>query len=205
MMITAAVTLALLLNAAPGAKAEPRAERASPAYVTGIVSVNFIQPPLVEKQKMPFQSGDLLPVELDLVRQTVVTEDATYVHLAVSLAPMMQPSVLKNVRPDEQETALAKAYNELLNMLAERAARSMNGKVSERKPLQLAFGKGSTLAGSTYEDGVPRPNGSFMVNALLTDAPEVHVVFASSRNEATVTEFVRSISFAPASAKSFGR
>ena len=131
MMITAAVTLALLLNAAPGAKAEPRAERAAPAYVTGIVSVNFIQPPLVEKQKMPFQSGDLLPVELDLVRQTVVTEDATYVHVAVSLAPMMQPSVLKNVRPDEQETALAKAYNELLNMLAERAARSMNGNARE--------------------------------------------------------------------------
>lgn len=175
MMIAAAVTLAVYLSAAPGAKAEPRVERSSAAYVTGIVSVNFPQPPLIERQKMPFQSGDLAPVELDLTRQTVVTEEATYVHLSVSLAPIMQPSVLKNVRPDEQATAVAAAANELLNLLAERAARSMNGKVSERKPLQLAFGKGSSLAGSTFEDGVPRPNGNFMVNAVLTDAPEIHL------------------------------
>jgi hypothetical protein len=204
MTIAAAVTLAVFLSAAPSPKAEARAERSS-AAVTGIVSTNFSQPPLVEKQKMPFQSGELMPVELDLTRQTVVTEEATYVHLAVVLAPLMQPSVLKNLRPDEQAAALSAAYTELLNMLAERAARSMNGKVSERKSLQLSFGKGTALAGSTFEDGVPKPNGNFLVHAIVTDAPEIHIVFASSRNEGFVTEYVRSLSFAPASAKSYGR
>jgi|CXWL01.1.fsa_nt_gi hypothetical protein len=205
MISAAAFAVVSLLSAAPGAKAEARAEKANqPAYTTGIVSSAFPSIPLIERQKMPFQSGDLAPVEFDLTRQSATADEGFYLQLSINLAPLSQPGALKNVKPEDQQTALQAAYAELLKMVSERAARSVNGKIVERKPLQLAFGKGVALSGPVFEDGVPNSDFSFLVHAVLTDAPEIHIVLASSRNEKAAhdraVDFVRSLTFSPSTA-----
>lgn len=205
MISAAAFAVVSILSAAPGVKAEARAEKANtPSYTSGVVTASFPIIPLVERQKMPFQSGDLAPVDLDLTRQSATTEDIFYLQISINLSPLTQPGTLKNVKPEDQQAEQQAAYAELLKTVSERAARSVNGKVVDRKPLQLPFGRGVALSGPVFEDGVPNSDFSFLVHAVLTEAPELQIVVATSRNDKNshdkAVDFVRSLSFAPSTA-----
>ncbi|MBX7113272.1 MAG: hypothetical protein K1X64_02975 [Myxococcaceae bacterium] len=209
MISAAAFAVVSLLNAAPG-KADVRAEKPNPpAYVTGVVTSSFPMIPLIENQKMPYQSGDMAPVDLDLTRQSATTDDGFYLQISVPMAAMSQPAVMKNVKAEDQAAALQTAYSELLKMLSERAARSVNGKITERKALNLPFGRGVALSGPMFEDGVPSAIGQFLVHAVITDAPEIQVILGTSRNDKLsqdkMQDFVRSLNFSPSTAVKLNR
>lgn len=194
--MTSAIGLAVLLLVGAGPAAGSKA------------TCTFPVSPKVEEQKFPFVSDPLGGIELDLTRQTAVTEDGTFLLVSLQLGPLVQSLALKAAKPEEQEAILTSAFAELQRQVSERLVRSVSGKIVDRKPVVFGTGRaareGSALSGPTLDEG-GQPSGVFISHVVLTDAPALHMALAATRNDklsqAKANEFVKSLSLPVPAAK----
>ncbi|MBX7113273.1 MAG: hypothetical protein K1X64_02980 [Myxococcaceae bacterium] len=168
------------------------------------VTANFSVAPKVEEQKFPFVSDATGGVELTLTRQSVTSEDGTFLLVSLSLLPLAQAPAVKNLKPEEQEPIVASAILELQKQLSERVVRSVSGKIADRKPVTLPVGKGTALSGPTLDEG-DQPNGSFIAHVVTSETPALYVVLAATRDDKAskdkANDFVKSMTVPPASGK----
>ena len=186
----ALAAVALFLSAAPAPSAK--------------VTANFPVPPKVEEQKFPFVSDATGGVELTLTRQSLTSEDGTFILVSLPLLPLAQAAPVKSAKPEEQEPMVANAIVELQKQVSERLVRSVSGKITGRKRVTLSVGKGTSLTGPTFDEG-DQPNGSFIAHVVTSETPALYVVLAATRDDKVskdkANEFVKSIAVPPTSGK----